>query len=200
MLGRISSIFDAEQEKIELARLRVIDSHSYRMLAEQYGRNLRVNDLKNRTRTRDKKIMYNIIDSTAYADKTEEHVDINNAKFDYIGELIIDTRNFDVDEENSGIIVLDSSIITLTGGIYKQLQYTDVLNQLNIPILLGIDKLDECEVDIGVVRYVFGFREVLNVCIELKVEPEENRTSNATLISKQKYEYTDEEYLDQLKE
>jgi len=170
------------------------------MLAEQYGRNLRVNDLKNRTRTRDKKIMYNIIDSTAYADKTEEHVDINNAKFDYIGELIIDTRNFDVDEENSGIIVLDSSIITLTGGIYKQLQYTDVLNQLNIPILLGIDKLDECEVDIGVVRYVFGFREVLNVCIELKVEPEENRTSNATLISKQKYEYTDEEYLDQLKE
>ncbi len=61
---------------------------------------------------------------------------------------------------------------------------------MDIVKMLKIDTLDECEVDIGIFRYVFGFSntpEMLWIVHQDIHEP--------ILLSKHKYPYADEEFL-----
>ena len=86
---------------------------------------------------------------------------------------------------------MSSSVISLTGGISTHLRYTEILNGEDVVVLLGIDKLDECEVDIGICRYVFGFERML-----LRTPRFEGIAPQGQLISKHKYPYAEEEFLD----
>lgn len=126
--------------------------------------------------------------------KLMENNDIHNVEYDYIGELLVDTRNYDVDEEDMGIVLMDSSVISLKGGITDELRFKEILSAEHIPELIEIDNLDECEVDIGIFRYVFGF--IVNVAPMFISEGEELASNHPQLISKHQYPYSDEEFLD----
>ena len=202
MSGKLPSSYDVTQMKIELQRQTAIDTNSYMISAQQsIGRGLRGVKKGEVTMTvaksRGGKSMLNPHNGTydMHIQKVDENNDIKNVEFDYIGELIVDTRNYDVDEENMGVVVMSSSVISLTGGISDHLQYTEMLNSEDIVVLLGIDKLDECEVDVGICRYVFGFEATFrHMLLDDRMSGE--MKSQGQMISKHKYPYAEEEFLD----
>ena len=202
MSGKLPLSYDVAQMKIELQRQTSIDTNSCIMSAQQsIGRGLRGGVKKGElaiiAAAGGGKPVFTVDHEVGDTNmqKTDENKDIKNVEFDYIGELIVDTRNYDIDEENMGIVVMSSSVISLTGGITTHLRYTEILNGEDVAVLLGIDKLDECEVDIGICRYVFGFEadlgQVLLNDTRLKGIPPRGQ-----LISKHKYPYAEEEFLD----
>ena len=123
-------------------------------------------------------------------------------QWDFIGELIIDTRDVDFDEEGYGVEIISSSVIPLKGNVKDEMLYQESLNKVDLVSMLGLEHLDECDVDVGVFRYVFGIMYLaggVDIVLDMnEAAGEDTRewdNNSYELISRQKYDFKDEEYV-----
>lgn len=199
-----------EEMKAEILRLKAIDSKSYSLTAQQkqhVNRMLRAGTRRGQItayagragtgKTFTGSIIHRrrILEDQKLAASTDTHTN-EYPQWDFFAELIIDTRGVDFDADDYGIEIVSSNAIPLSGSVRDEMIYKESLHQVDIGSMLGLTQLDECDVDVGIFRYVFGASRHMGMDMFIPDDVDSKRPDNCyELISRQKYEYVDEEYV-----